>query len=132
MHSKTSYLIVRLALGLSMFGHGLVRLPKLEAFSQGLVKSFENSMMPEVLTLPFSYILPFGELIFGALLVIGLFTRVAVLGIAAILLALIFGSTLVENWGAITAQLVHVAFVAYLSHHIKDNSYALDRFVYKN
>ncbi len=119
-------MIVRLAIGLSMFGHGLVRLPKLQAFSQGMVKTFENSMLPELLTTPFSYVLPFAELIFGFLLIIGLFSRVSAIGTAAVLLTLIFGSTLIENWDVITSQLVHIAFVAYLVHNVKDNSYAVD------
>lgn len=126
MHNKISYLIVRLALGLSMFGHGLVRLPKLQAFSEGLVASFENSILPEMLTLPFSYVLPIAELVFGLFIVLGLFTRISAIATAVVLLSLIFGSTLVENWGAITAQLIHIAFVAYIIHHVKDNTYALD------
>ncbi|WP_179352681.1 DoxX family protein [Winogradskyella vidalii] len=126
MHNKISYLIVRLALGLSMFGHGLVRLPKLQAFSEGLVASFENSILPEMLTLPFSYVLPIAELVFGFFIVLGLFTRISAIATAVVLLSLIFGSTLVENWGAITAQLIHIAFVAYIIHHVKDNTYALD------
>lgn len=126
MHNKISYLIVRLALGLSMFGHGLVRLSKLQAFSEGLVASFENSILPEMLTLPFSYVLPIAELVFGLFIVLGLFTRISAIATAVVLLSLIFGSTLVENWGAITAQLIHIAFVAYIIHHVKDNTYVLD------
>lgn len=126
MHNKTSYLIVRLALGLSMFGHGLVRMPKLQQFSEGLVASFENSMLPELLTVPFSYVLPIAELVFGLFILLGLFTRISAIAIAVVLLSLIFGSTLVENWGAITAQLIHIAFVAYIIHHVKDNTYAID------
>ncbi|QDO95463.1 DoxX family membrane protein [Formosa sediminum] len=131
MQQNTSYLIVRLAIGISMFGHGLVRLPKLQAFSAGIVKSFENSMLPEFLTLPFSYVLPFAEFTFGLLLILGLFTRVASIGISVVLMSLIFGSTLVENWGVITAQLVHVAFAVYVIHNIKDNTFALDNVINK-
>jgi len=126
MENKSSYLVIRLAIGMSMFGHGLVRLPKLEAFSQGMVKSFENSMLPEFITMPFSYALPILELILGLFILLGLYTRISAIALSAVLIALIFGSTLVENWGAITAQLVHIAFVAYIIHNIKDNSYAID------
>ena len=132
MHSTTSYLIVRLAIGISMFGHGLVRLPKLEAFSQGMLKSFENSMLPEIITLPFSYILPILEFTFGLLIVLGLFTRTSAIILSAVLISLIFGSTLIESWGAIPAQLIHIAFIAYLIHHIKDNSYAVDNIIFKS
>ncbi|WP_236564852.1 DoxX family membrane protein [Flavobacterium sp. MK4S-17] len=70
------YLLLRLLLGISFFGHGLVRLPKLNMFSGWMVKTFENSMLPQALVLPFSYMLPFAELITGALLLIGLLTPV--------------------------------------------------------
>jgi len=37
-----AYLISRLAIGLSFFGHGLVRLPKLTGFSHWMVGQFSN------------------------------------------------------------------------------------------
>ena len=129
MQNKTSYLIVRIAIGISMFGHGLVRLPKLHAFSEGILKSFENSMLPEFLTLPFSYVLPISEFIFGLFIVLGLFTRMSAIVVSALLISLIFGSALIENWGVITAQLVHIAFIVYLIQNIKDNTFALDNII---
>lgn len=131
MDKKTPYLIVRLAIGLSMFGHGLVRLPKLRAFSEGMLKNFENSMLPEILTLPFSYVLPVAELIIGLLLMLGWFTRLSAIAGAAVMLSLIFGSSLVENWNAIPIQLIHIAFFAYVIQHMESNTYAIDNVVGK-
>ncbi|WP_026707236.1 DoxX family protein [Flavobacterium frigidarium] len=132
MQSKTTYLIVRLGIGLSMFGHGLVRLPKLEAFSNGMVKMFANSILPEFLTVPFTYAIPIVEFTFGLMIVLGLFTRTAAIVLSALLISLIFGCTLIENWDAITSQLVHLAFVAYLVNYVKDNSYAVDTLMGKS
>src|SRR5690554_6380756 len=98
MNKKIAYLIVRIAIGLSMFGHGSVRLPKLQAFSEGMSKNFENSMLPEILTLPFSYILPIAEFIIGLLLILGCFTRISAIAGSVVLLSLSFGSSLIENW----------------------------------
>ena len=126
MDKKTPYLLVRLAIALSMFGHGLVRLPKLQAFSEGMLKNFENSMLPAFLTLPFSYILPIAELIVGLFLILGWFTRLSAIVGAALMLSLIFGSSLVENWTAIPIQLIHIAFFAYVIQHIENNTYAID------
>jgi len=114
-----------------MFGHGLVRLPKLEAFSQGLIKAFENSMLPEFIILPFSYILPILEFTFGLLLILGLFTKQSAIVLSVVLISLILGSALIENWGVITSQLVHIAFTAYIVHHVKDNTYAFDNILSK-
>lgn len=126
MNTKTAYLIVRMAIGFSMFGHGLVRLQKLHIFSEFMLKQFENSMLPEILVLPFSYVLPIAEFVFGALIILGLFTRISAIAVSIMLISLILGSALIENWDAITAQLMHIAFIAYLIHNIEKNTYAIE------
>lgn len=124
-----SYLLSRLAIGASMFGHGLVRLPKLPVFSNWMVGQFQNhkSILPSALVMPFSYILPFAEFIIGLLLLIGLFTEKALIAGAIVMILLIFGSTTIEEWDAIPSQLIHVAFFAVLLTFIEYNSYALDK-----
>ncbi|ATL46987.1 DoxX family protein [Chitinophaga caeni] len=124
--NKTSYLLLRLGVALSMFGHGLVRLPKLNAFSGWMMKSFEQSWMPAPAVQAFSYALPIAEFIVGLLLVLGLFTRQALVAGAIVMLLLIFGTTVVENWEALPAQLVHLAFFAVLLHFLSSNSFAMD------
>jgi thiosulfate dehydrogenase [quinone] large subunit len=109
--NSTSYLLTRLAIGMSFFGHGLVRMPKLSGFSKWMVGQFQKSYVPEALIVPFSYILPFAELIVGVLLLVGLFTRQAAIAGAIVMILLIFGTTSIENWEAIPVQLIHVAFL---------------------
>jgi hypothetical protein len=72
-----AYVLVRLAIGASLFGHGLVRLPKLSAFHAGLVGEFKTSILPEILVSPCGYALPFAEFAIGALLLVGALTRAA-------------------------------------------------------
>jgi thiosulfate dehydrogenase [quinone] large subunit len=125
----TPYLLSRLAIGASMFGHGLVRLPKLPVFSNWMVGQFQThkSILPSALVMPFSYILPFAEFIIGLLLLIGLFTEKALITGAIVMILLIFGSTTIEEWDAIPSQLIHVVFFAGLLIFIEHNSYALDK-----
>jgi len=59
INKPLSYLLLRLAVAMSMFGHGIVRIPKIDEFSTGMVKQFEPSLLPESLVQPFSYILPY-------------------------------------------------------------------------
>jgi len=127
-----AYLLLRLAIGTSMFGHGLVRLPKLEAFSHWMVGSFEKSILPPALVTPFSYLLPILEFIIGVLLIIGLFTRSALIAGSLVIIVLIFGSSMIENWDAVPSQLIHVAFFALLLHFIPSNTCAVDRVIEKN
>lgn len=131
MKSYTSFLLLRLAIGLSMFGHGLVRLPKLSGFSKWMVGSFQKSMLPESLVLPFSYALPIAEFVVGLLLLLGLFTRNALMAGGIVMLMLIFGSTMIEEWNALPSQLIHVAFFAFLLNYIHLNSFAVDKLINK-
>jgi len=85
-----SYLLARLPLGMSLFGHGVVRLHKLAEFSQWMTNSFSKSILPEILVRPFSYTLPIVELIIGLLLLLGLFTRFALIIGTLTILVLIF------------------------------------------
>lgn len=129
MDKKWAYLISRLAVGLSFFGHGLVRLPKLEGFSHWMVAQFSKSMLPEALVVPLSYALPILEFISGLLIVVGLFTRQGLLLAGLVSLALIFGTTMIENWEALPSQLIHVAFLSVLLACLPHNSYAVDKLI---
>ncbi|RAJ76522.1 thiosulfate dehydrogenase [quinone] large subunit [Chitinophaga dinghuensis] len=125
--NTTVYLLLRFAIAASMLGHGLVRLPKLNGFSAWMVQSFEKSMLPHALVLPFSYVLPIAEFIIGLLLLVGLGTRIALIAGGIVMATLIFGSALIESWDYITGQLVHAAFFAILLQYINSNSYSLDK-----
>lgn len=124
--NTTSYVLLRLAIGASMLGHGLVRLPKLDGFSKWMVGSFEKSLLPGVLITPFSYALPVAEFVIGLLLVAGLFTRPALIAGGLVMVLLIFGTAMIENWEAIPSQLMHAAFFAVLLHYVAVNGFALD------
>lgn len=127
----TSFLLLRLAVAISMFGHGLVRLPKLTTFSQWMIDSFENSMLPKIIVTPFSYIVPIAEFVIGLLLLLGLFTKPSLIAGGFVMLALLFGTTMIENWDAIPSQLIHIALFALLLHFIDYNSWAIDTLIKK-
>ena len=124
--NTTTFLLLRLAIAASVLGHGLVRLPKLSAFSNWMVNSFEKSMLPKILIVPFSYVLPLAEFIVGVLLFTGLFTRPALIVGAIVMILLIFGTAMIENWEALPSQLIHVAFYAVLLQFSQYNYWALD------
>ena len=129
--NPTAFLLLRLAIAASMFGHGLVRLPKLNGFSQWMVSSFEKSILPSALVIPFSYALPIAEFAIGLLLLIGLFTRVSLIAGGIVMIALILGTTLIENWEALTSQLVHADFFAVLLSFVQYNTWAVDNILKK-
>lgn len=129
--NTTSFLLLRLAIGASMLGHGLVRLPKLQAFSKWMTGNFEKSMLPNGLVLPFSYVLPIAEFTIGLLIILGLFTRPALIAGAVVMIMLITGTALIENWDALPSQLIHVAIFAALLNFFGNNTIAVDNLLLK-
>jgi len=108
---KTIFFFLRLPIAISLAGHGLVRIPKLQSFTEGMVKSMEKSAIPEELMTPFGYILPFLEAIAGISLLIGFKPKLTIYAAISVMTILIFGSSSVENWSAIEAQLLHSLYL---------------------
>jgi thiosulfate dehydrogenase (quinone) large subunit len=126
MDTKLTYFFLRLPIAMSMFGHGLVRLPKLTAFAEGMKEQFKDSILPPMLVLPFGYALPVIELLVGILLIVGWQTRNAIyLGLLT-MAALIFGSATIESWGAITAQLIHAIYFGMLLYFLPQDRFSID------
>jgi thiosulfate dehydrogenase [quinone] large subunit len=75
---------------------------------------------------PFSYLLPIAEFTIGLLLLSGLFTKPALIGGGLVMIILILGSCLIENWEILPSQLIHAAFFAILLQFAANNTYSLD------
>jgi len=71
----------------------------------------EHSYLPQPLVLGFSYAVPFIEFATGLLLLFGLYTRQALYVALAIMAVFVFGNTTIENWEAITSELVHAGYL---------------------
>lgn len=125
-NQSLAFLFARLVIATSMFGHGLVRLPKLQGFSSWMVENFNNSIMPLALVKPFGLVLPIIEFSIGILLIAGLFTRVALVAGSLVMISLIFGSCLIEKWEWATFQMFYGLYFALLLAHSQHNTYSAD------
>ncbi|MCV7103246.1 DoxX family membrane protein [Mycobacterium palustre] len=121
-----AYLLLRLTIGASLFGHGLVRLPKLGAFHAQLMGEFKASMLPAFLVSPCGYALPFAELITGALLLAGALTRAAAVAAGVVMIVLVLGATSIEHFNVIGEQLLHALLLAAVIAFRNDNAYSVD------
>jgi thiosulfate dehydrogenase [quinone] large subunit len=124
---RITYLLVRLPVAMSMFGHGLERMPKLSGFTQHMTDQFKNAVLPLAAVEVFSHVLPFIELLLGILLIIGLFTRFAAVVGVLVMLALIFGSSMIEQWENVFTQIVYGLCFAAIYHFEPYNFYSADR-----
>ena len=123
---KIGYLVPRFALGLSIFMHGLMRLAHLSAFADGMVKEFANTVLPAMVVRPFAIGLVFVEAIVGLLVLLGLFSRAALIVGSATMAALIFGTALRSDWNIVAIQLLYCAIYAALIAAREYNAYSVD------
>jgi thiosulfate dehydrogenase [quinone] large subunit len=120
-----AYLLMRLTIGASLFGHGLVRLPKLAAFHAQLMGEFKASILPAFLVSAYSYAVSFAELVTGVLLLAGALTRMAAVACSLELIILDFGATSIEHFNVIGEQLVHTIFLAAVVAFRSHNKYSV-------
>ena len=123
---KLAYLLLRFTLGLSILMHGLVRLPHLGAFADGLVKMFAETPLPAGMVRPFALVLVFVEAIVGLLLILGLWTRWALLLGALSMAALVFGTALRSDWNTLAIQMLYALIYAALIATREYDAYSVD------
>lgn len=124
---ELAYLMLRLTMGVNMFVHGLVRLPKLDAFNIWMVDYFKDTFLPEFMVSLLAYSIPFIELIIGIFLIIGLFTRKTLIAGALLIVVLLFGACLKENWEWAAFQMIYALFYFALSYFIDLNRFSVDK-----
>jgi thiosulfate dehydrogenase [quinone] large subunit len=125
---RLAYLLLRLAIGSAMLMHGVVRVFVIGAgaFAGGMVRQMAHAPLPSVLVRLFGTVLPFGELILGLLLVLGLWTRWGLVAGVLLMLSLIFGSGLNSDWQGIGIQLTYAAIFCVLLGLRRYNALSLD------
>ncbi len=126
---KLAYLMLRLTLGLVVLMHGLVRLPHLHAFADATVKLFAGTLLPEIIVRPFALSLVFLETMVGFLLVLGLWTRWALLLGALSMASLLFGTALRSDWDTLAIQMLYASIYAALTAWREHNTYSVDALI---
>jgi len=107
-HKAIAYALMRLALGMNIFGHGFFRiLSGVGNFANGMAQGMDKGPLPHALSLSFGYCIPWIELTLGALIILGLFTRFALAAGTLLMVALTFGTTSVQNWNGAGTQLMY-------------------------
>ncbi len=107
-------MLLRLALGLNLLVHGLVRVPALGKFADGMVQGFSATILPGPLVRAFALGLPFAEAAIGILVVLGLWQRAVLSAGALLMISLVFGTALQQHWDVLTQQMLYVLIYAAL------------------
>lgn len=125
-NAMAGHFLLRFSLGINILGHGLVRIGNPGAFADALVQLFANTWLPSPLVRLFALLLPFIELILGALLTLGLLTRAALFTGGLVMASLIFGTALRSDWETLGLQMIYAALYSALMATAHLNRISLD------
>ena len=126
-----AYTILRLSFGANIMLHGVSRLMAGHAaFLAYLNHYFEKAPMVSVSLLPaFARVLPPVETGLGLLLILGLWTRFALIAGALVLTMLVIGTNLAQDWNVAGLQLIYAFLYYYLLVHRDRNVVSIDGIV---
>jgi thiosulfate dehydrogenase [quinone] large subunit len=106
--------LARLGLGVNIALHGWTRVFKFREFSAHLEKQFANSILPLPLIDASAYGIAGCECIVGLLLIAGLALRFALSAGSVLMIVLLFGTCLIQDWSTAGDQLIYLAYYAAL------------------
>ncbi len=129
---RIAYFLLRVILGLNIFMHGLSRLLAGSAvFVTKITTQFAHTPLPHEGLVAFAILLPWVEALLGFLLLVGLWTRFALIAGSLLMLILTFGSTLVQDFGIAGLQLTYAIAYSGLLFLLRYNRYSIDGAVTK-
>jgi thiosulfate dehydrogenase [quinone] large subunit len=114
---RAAYLLLRLIAGMDFFGHGFARIftgTHLGGFAHSMVGDMAQSPLPQQLVLATGYVVPCVELVIGVLLLTGLAARYALILAMLLILVLMFGVTMKQDWNVAGQQLLYGLVLAVL------------------
>lgn len=127
-----AYAIFRLTFGVNICFRGVVHIfvNGLDTFAGGLVKQFEPTSFPPFAIDTFGHVVPLIETTIGLMLILGLFTRPALIIGGLLMTSLTFGTMFLQNFDLAWLQLTYaIAFFLLLAAQAW-NVISLDRLLF--
>lgn len=127
-HRELAHALLRATVGITFLFFGVGKVIKgVGPFASSMRERMADSPLPPDLVSFFATILPFAEILLGLLLLLGLFTRLALAGTALLIMFLTFG-TVMEPDPATVARNVNYALVVFVLLWLADHDrYSIDR-----
>jgi thiosulfate dehydrogenase [quinone] large subunit len=124
---QLAYAAFRITLGMNIFFHGAMRLiTGLDAWAAKESELFTNTLLPMWSVSAFLHTLPFVEVLLGTLTFLGLYTRWALIAGSLMLLTLVFGNDVRQDWNTVGNNMHYVLYYAGLIAAYRYNAFALD------
>lgn len=133
LDAAIAYLLFRFSLGLVIFLHGIVRLAwHYQWFVQSTTQSFIKTPLPPGAVHFAALCIPPAEAILGFFILLGLLTRAALVGGALLMIFLLFGKSMQQDWFIVAIQLAYAFFYFVLLTLRNWNRYSLDGLIGRN
>ena len=127
-NTNVAYALLRLSFGANIMLHGLSRLLNGQAvFLAYLDHYFEHAHLIPAASLPiFSVVIPWAETTVGLLVLLGLASRFAMIAGALVMLCLVIGTNLAQDWVVAGLQLIYCFIYYYLLANLDQNALSVD------
>jgi thiosulfate dehydrogenase (quinone) large subunit len=126
---EIAYFLLRVTLGANLFLHGFSRLIGNHAtFAAYMESQMHNALLPGFLVHLVTVVLPWCEGTIGLLMILGLWTSVALIAGSLLMLAPQIGSCLAQNWDVAGGQLIYVLLFFILLTYCERNRWSIDRY----
>jgi len=124
--------MLRLAFGLNICAHGAVRFgANYQKFIDSTAQQFAATPLPTWSVDLFSHSIPVLEFAVGLFLMLGLGTRYAAVVGNFVMMGLIFGMSILQNWEIVGIQMIYVLCYFLILFLNEYNDYSLDRRILK-
>ena len=136
-NKTAAFLLLRLLLGL-LFVYAFIgklkgdangyTIANLIGFSQGTLENFsQNTFLPRLLLVPYCYALPWLEIGLGLALLLGIKTRLTLIGFGLVLISLWFGMLLLKQQAVVLGNAFYVFLSVVALHLAPYNRFSLTR-----
>ncbi|HHP7244635.1 MAG TPA: DoxX family protein [Elainellaceae cyanobacterium] len=124
-----AYTLLRIVIGVNYFNHGFTRLGNIPGFANSMVGLFQDTFVPEALVRAPATLVPIIEFIVGILITLGLATQAALVTTFGLMIVLMYGVTLLQNWDSASSQLIYCLVLFLLIAGNSFNTISLDQVI---
>jgi thiosulfate dehydrogenase [quinone] large subunit len=121
-----AYALTRVTYGVIFLFYGIGKFMMGIGTFVGSMNQQFSGKLPAILVMPFAYALPFGEMIAGALILLGLYTRAGLILSGLLLIGLTFGVVMLGRADGVAHNLIFVLVNFLLLWFIDVNRLSLD------
>jgi thiosulfate dehydrogenase [quinone] large subunit len=125
-NKKAAYLLLRFGVGINFFLHGVVRFTGDYAlFVKKVSEGFADTIIPVPIATLFAWLIPPVEFITGAMLLLGICTFEVLLVLGLLMVVLISGMVLQQEWATVSGQMIYLFTLYLLMRDLEYNSLEL-------